>query len=305
MLCSEGGAGRKKRTIADFEDDDDSKGSDFKDKDIQLEADEDEGTAEGEPELKPTPKQKARAKKIVAIKEDSVEKLSEQVSKMTLQNGSYSMTITCPYIMYDYVDHGRKLVSVDFLVPNHHIRFFRLGVVENKILELRIVIPKTFYNAGRLMAAHADNKRFTKDTHKATAFAQKCQEIVKEAGVVVKFDHDTGEEEIEVLSGVQQVALPFDVEEDLYRGKKGTGEGYQVIAYENDDDVLFAELEEPTDLFILSVDLVSNEKKKKKKARGTMRKIKSPVKNYSDSSDDNEEEAKDEAMEGGNDDGAY
>ena len=228
MLCWFGvGAGRKKRTIEDFEDDDDSNGSDFEDadaeEDIELEADEE--VAAEEAELKSTPKQKARAKKIAAIKEDSVEELSEQVSKMTLQKGSYSMSITCPYIMYDYVDHGRKLVSVDFLVPNQHRRFFRLGIVDNKILELRIVIPKTFYNAGRLMAAHADNKRFTKDTHKATAFAQKCQEIVKETGAVVKFDHDTGEEEIEVFSGVQQVALPFDVKEDLYRGgKKGTGE---------------------------------------------------------------------------------
>ena len=71
-----------RRTIVDFKKDDDSKGSNLKDvdeADIKLEADEDEGATEGEPELKPTPKQKVQAKKVAAVKEDSVDKLSEQV----------------------------------------------------------------------------------------------------------------------------------------------------------------------------------------------------------------------------------
>ena len=154
-----------------------------------------------------------------------------------------------------------------------------------------------------MLAANAGNKKFTKDTHKATAFALKCKEVEKELGTTVKVDHDTGEEEIEVSAGVQQIKLPFDVKEDLYWGKKGKGEGYELLGFENDDDVLFAELEEMTDLFILSVDMVSNEKKKVKKARGTMRKIKSPLKSYSDSSESEDVGYDEDAMEGQEEEG--
>ena len=175
--------------------------------------------------------------------------------------------------------------------------FFLLAIVNNRILELRIIIPKTFYNAGRMLAGNADNKKFTKDNHKATGlFALKCNEVEKELSVTVKVDHDTGEEEIEVSASVQQIGLRFEVEEDLYRGKKGRGEGYKVLGFENEDDVLFAEMEETTDLFILSVNMVSNKKKKKKKkqARGSMHKVKSPMKNYSDSSESSEDKGYDE-----------
>ena len=307
------GSGRKRKgTIEDFLDDEDEDGSDFEgavQSDVELEVDDD--ASDDEEDSKPkakekekpqdTPKKKARAKKIKEIKEnkEEVDDLTDQLSKMTLQKGSYSMAIMCPYIMHDYVEQGRKLVSVDFLVPNQHRRFFRLSIVDNKILELKIIIPKTFCNAGRMMAANADKKKFSKDTHKATAFSEKCKEVVKEMGVAVKIDHDTGEEEIEVSSGVQQIVLPFEVEEDLCRGKKDEGDGYEVLGFENDDDVLFAELNEvSTHLFILSVDVASNEKKKKKKkkkkARGAMRKIKSPIKNYSNSSEEEDEDAYEE-----------
>ena len=58
------------------------------------------------------------------------------------------------------------------------------------------------------------------------------------------------------------------------------------MALENEDDVLFAELEEPTDLFILSVDLVAIDKDRKPRASGAMRKVKSPSKVESSSLED-------------------
>ena len=265
---------------------------------MELSADEEE---DSKPAAKPTatkkktPKQKARSKKAQDLKEEASDLLADQLATMSLQTKTHDMSITCPCIMHQCTDCGRKIVSVDFLAPNQHRRFFRLKVVDKKVLELVIIIPKTFCDPSRILAANQANKKFHKNTSKATAFANKCKEIEK-AGTVARLDHDTGEEEIEVSTGGQRVQLPFTAEEDLCRGKKGKGDGYTVFAAENDDDVLFAELEEPTDLFILSVDLVSDEKEKKKPAPGAMAKLKSPTKLCDDVS--SSEDDKDDMDEG-------
>ena len=62
VICSAEGAGRKKKTILDFEEDKDSKGSDFEDidqeVDIELDATVgDDKEVEEEADAKPTPKQ--------------------------------------------------------------------------------------------------------------------------------------------------------------------------------------------------------------------------------------------------------
>lgn len=297
LFVSSAGAGRKRKetgTIADFLDDEDEDGSDFDPKE------QDEEDLElSEDEKKPSAKQSARKKKIQQLKESGVEELTEQLSTMSVQKKSFDLSIKCPCIMYDYVDHNRKVVSVDLLVPNQHRRFFRLEVQGGKTLVVKVVIPKVFYNRKRILTANAGNKRFNKNSHKATAFSQLCKQIVKDLGKQTHppGDGDDSDEEanVEVCDGEQCIELPFEVEDELYRGHKGLGKGYEVVALENEDDVLFAELEEPTDLFVLSVDLVSVEKTKKT-AKGSMRKLKSPSK-YDDSSEEDEEDDGEGEME--------
>jgi hypothetical protein len=54
--------------------------------------------------------------------------LAQEFSKMSVSSGPYSVDIVCPYIMYEYTEDGRDCVSVDFLAPCQHCRFFRLKV---------------------------------------------------------------------------------------------------------------------------------------------------------------------------------
>lgn len=131
-----------------------------------------------------------------------------------------------------------------------------------------------------LKLAHQGETAFNENTHKATAFRKKCKEIKKSVGVKLDVSHfddsdDDDEDHVEICNGKQQVQLPFEVEEELYRGEFGTKQGYQVLAFDNDDKKLYEEFGEGTDFFILSVDCVKVEKEEKKKAREVMRKIKS------------------------------
>ena len=299
-FCS-AGAGRKKEktfTINDFEFNEDEEGEDCtaEAEGEEEEEDDDLDIEEEDSNSKPSPKQVARKKALQAKKEaNDVEELTEKVSTMTVQSKPYDMSIRCPYIMCDYVEHSRDVVSVDFLVPNQHRRFFRLEIRDNKQLALVVVVPSIFYQKLRPLA-HAEsqgNKKFNKNTAKNTAFTKVCEKIIEECGTtIVKGDE---EEEIEVYEGEQIIELPFEVEEVLWQGPKGDREGFEIVAAESEDDVLFSELGEVTDQFVLSVDCVVPKKEKKKKARGTMAKLESPTKGHVDS--DEEEEAEEEGMD--------
>eukprot|EP00957_Ditylum_brightwellii_P091281 6950963-Ditylum_brightwellii.AAC.1 len=173
-------------TIGNFESDNDSKGSDFaetREEDIELEADklsdkEMQPKPQAKAKEKSTPKQKARSKKVKEINDED-DNLASQVAKMSVQKKSYDTTIICPYIIYTYTDHRHNLVSVDFIVPNQHCCFFQFVVIDNKILEMKVIIPSTVYNAGQMPTAIEDNTRFNRDTHKTTTFAAMCKPIEK------------------------------------------------------------------------------------------------------------------------------
>jgi hypothetical protein len=179
------------------------------------------------------------------------------------------MDFKCPYIMYDYVDRGWKVVTVDFLVPNQHHRFFWLSINIKKTLGLKIVVPPVFYCPTCIAGEHGLEEGFNQNTHKATAFHLRCMEIKKDLGVAT---NDEDADEYEVCAGTQCVQLPFECEDEFYRGGS-SGEGYEILVLDNDDEKLYNELGEVSQFFILSVDMVHVEKEKVRVV-GAMRKVK-------------------------------
>jgi hypothetical protein len=198
--------------------------------------------------------------------------LTKQFAQMSVQKANFSMEFKCPFIMYDYVVNGRKVVTVDFLVVNQHRRFFRLAITGGKVLELKIVVPPIFYSPHRLAVSHEELSGFDHNTHKATAFHSRCKEIKKSLGVAT---NDDEAEEFEVQAGKQCVQLPFEVEEQFFDGASVNGTGYEVLVMDNEDQRLYDELgeESATQFFVLSVDMVHIEKEKHRVV-GAMRKIK-------------------------------
>ena len=216
---------------------------------------------------------KSKARKEAYKDEDLIGSLK----KMSVSTKPFSMDFVCPYIMYEYLEDGRQCCSVDFLVPNQHRRFFRLHIeAGGKELSLRIVVPPVFYDPRRLLFANTGDGDFNRNTEKATAFEKQCKKIIQACGEPVHGVTSLADDDEEIVSSKQVVRLPFDCEEDLWRGAALNRDGFEVLAIENDDVVLTNEMGEATDFFILTVDLVSVEKEKQKKARGIMRKVVSP-----------------------------
>jgi hypothetical protein len=260
--------GKKKgASTVDSDSSEDESFVDSGEEDIDLE----EGSASGDEEViknAPPPTVIKRAAKKKAV---DTATLTKEFAQMAVQKASFSMEFKCPYIMYDYVVNGRKVVTVDFLVVNQHRRFFRLSVNGGKVLELKIVVPAIFYNSERLSVAHSEAANFDHNTHKSTAFQARCKEIKKSLGVAT---HDDEAEEFEVSAGKQCIQLPFEVEEQFFSGASVHGTGYEILVMDNDDERLYNELEgEATQFFVLSVDMVHIEKEKARMVGG-MRKLK-------------------------------
>jgi hypothetical protein len=78
--------------------------------------------------------------------------------------------------------------------------------------------------------------------------------------------------------------FPLSVKMCCGIGSSSSCDGYEVLAFENDDVVLTNEMGAPVDMFILSVHCVSVEKEKINKACGAMRKVVSPCAKYATSS---------------------
>jgi hypothetical protein len=172
-----------------------------------------------------------------------------------------------PYIMYQYVEDGYQLVSIDVLVPCVHHRFIPPAIHSSGMFfYLGIAVPKFFWQANSLLAANKEEGGFNNNTHKETSFQQAAKKIQE--------DFNTFETE-EVLSGTQHFKLPFKVEPDYYTGDGG--KGWEVQIFDNDDRHFYDKLDgEVMGCFVLSVNLVSVEKPRKQKHKGTMRCIGSP-----------------------------
>ena len=81
---------------------------------------------------------------------------------MTISKKPYSMDIQCPYIMCEYLDYGKTVATIDFLVPNQHRRFFSLEILDNKQLQLKITVPGIFCDPARLMLQCGHKRNFHK-----------------------------------------------------------------------------------------------------------------------------------------------
>jgi hypothetical protein len=197
-----------------------------------------------------------------------VDDLGKSFDKMTTAPFKrFSMAFQCPFILYDYVNDGRKVVSVDFLIPPVHRRHVRLKIREDgSALEFSIVVPSGFTDPGRLMAAHTYKAGFNQNSHKATAFQFAAREIVKTCSN--EFD--------EIIVGKQVVKLPFKCETEFYNGflEYDADGGWEVQLFQHFDPILTDELGGAVpELFILSVDLVSVEQAPTPKTKGTMRRV--------------------------------
>jgi hypothetical protein len=128
-------------------------------------------------------------------------------SKMTTTFKRFSMGFQCPFILYDYVNDGRKVVSVDMLIPPVHRRHVRLKIRDDGLaLEVSIVVPSVFCDPGRLISANTHNDDFNHNTHKSTAFQAAAQQIKKSSTNGID----------EVLGPKMVVKLPFKCETDFY-----------------------------------------------------------------------------------------
>jgi hypothetical protein len=255
------------KTIGDFLDDDGTDDNDFEpgaDESIAEDIESEDEEVVGEEEATEMPAKKAPAKK----KSTTTDDLSEDVAKMSLRLAvsDFSMDFRCPFIMFQYTKHGRKIVTVNFFIPTVHKRHVRVKIgTDQASVELRLVVPPLFYNPDRQLFANADDDGFNHDTHKATAFQEVVQEIEQTAN-----DVD------EVMGTPQIVKLPFTVEADFWKPSY-EDEGWEIELHDNDDRELEKDIGGTADLFILTVDCVSIEKPKTK-SKGKMRKIVSPYK---------------------------
>jgi hypothetical protein len=147
--------------------------------------------------------------------ETEISNLGEGLTTMSISSKKYNMGFQNPYIMYQYIEDGNQLVSIDVLIPCVHRKFIRPSIHScGMYFDLGIAVPEFFWQANRLIAANEGDNGFNKNTHKATAFQQAAKKIQE--------DFNTFETE-EVLSGVQRFKLPFKVEPDYYTGDGGEG----------------------------------------------------------------------------------
>jgi hypothetical protein len=139
-------------------------------------------------------------------------------------------------------------------------------------LELAIVLPPIFYEKRRILFANSDDGDINHNTSKVIAFQRVCKKILEEKGVELTNQTDNEYDEKEIISSKQVIQLPFMVEETFWRGRANTWHGFEVIAVENDDVVLFNEMGgEIHHFFCLTVDMVKVETAARK-VRGAMRK---------------------------------
>lgn len=193
---------------------------------------------------------------------NEIEEIIETVGKMSVSlpatNVPFSLDFQFPYIMYDYKAKERKVVTIDFLILGLNKKCIRPKVSEDgKELHVGIVVPAFFIEDRRLELADTQIRH---NTHKMTAFRDVRQALVSKNG-------DGGDEE-PLLGDPQKIQLPFTVEREIRK--------WEVQTFENDDDEFFVYMQEAQQhFFVLSVTLLSVEKRYKKK-EGNFRVFGSP-----------------------------
>ena len=129
---------------------------------------------------------------ISKIEEKSVMGLAEDMSRMTLpssktkksvkgSSGKYSLQTDHPFMLYDFVNEGQKMIAIELLVKSTRKSDFRVRVSRcgNK-LYIQTAIPSFFAQYHRLAKVNADDGDFTRNTSRAIAFQELADEIEEE-----------------------------------------------------------------------------------------------------------------------------
>lgn len=199
-------------------------------------------------------------------KAETEEELASNFSKMSLTVKEFQIDQVLPHLMYSYVEDDRRRVVVDFAIPPTNKKCVKVEMAPGgQVLEVKMAVPSFFLKKGRLMAAHLDKANFTHNTHKATAFDELVTKIRKKHGKD-EYDDEDGEEEL-IFGAPMKVKMPFPCEEEIVN--------WELQAFDMEDEDLLSEIGEMQYAFVLSVELVSVEKKKKKR-KGGFRVVGSP-----------------------------
>jgi hypothetical protein len=187
---------------------------------------------------------------------------------MTVSNKPFNMSYQHPFMMYSYIEDGCKRVALDFLVPPMAQKNFISKVTSGGMeVQLTTIVPKFFVSCNRLMLAKVLDEDFNEDTHRATSFEEASDKLTKSFGIEDLDDEDDVLNQI--VGEPQRVKMPFKVEDDIEWG---------VQAFVNDDPMLTHDCNNNEQMFfVVSIELVSVEKRKEKK-KGTFNVIGSPNK---------------------------
>lgn len=218
-------------------------------------------------------------------KRTTVNKLTDDLSTMAIvskpTSAAFGMGFTFPYILYTYIEDGKRRVSVDFLVIGMAKENFRLRVVQGgKALQLVVVIPSFFADENRLQLANEEDQGFNKRSHKATALEEVVHKIT---------ENIDGEEPL--LGSPQQVSLPVPCEEEIH--------DWETLAFNNEDMEWSDLFQNQQHFFVLSVDLISTIKISKKKKTGGFRSLGRPSRVVNKEEDEDEDEDGDGMEEDG------
>ena len=232
------------------------------DEDYELEADEDIDNEELDGLFDDAEKEPVEAVQSslasLSISKKSAKMSARKEAASAVSGSDFCMDFKYPYLIYQYTADGFNWVSVDFLVPTQSEDRFRLAVRNGNILSLGTVVPQIFISEDRIQQAHEDDQDFNKNTHKATAQSAICEKV----GKAYENEHTD-----DIIGKPQLVKLPIEVEDDIANWE------CQLFA---SDELEFQETIQADVYYnVLSVDLKSIEKKKKK-VKGKVRIVGSP-----------------------------
>mmetsp|Transcript_16964 Transcript_16964/g.37049 ORF Transcript_16964/g.37049 Transcript_16964/m.37049 type:complete len:183 (+) Transcript_16964:1170-1718(+) len=163
---------------------------------------------------------------------------------------SFSLNFTFPYMMYTYLEDGRNMMTVDFLVPTIPKVYYAVQVEEGgAVLSIGCHVPAFFTSRGGRELAVEDSSNFSSNHHKATAFDVLAEQIQKK--------HEPKEDTLAMqIVGLKypmkgapmRIKLPFKVEEDSLN--------WDYLAFPNEDDNMEKDLDGHAQVYIvITVDL--------------------------------------------------
>ena len=202
------------------------------------------------------------------MKEEEVESVFLGFDTMNIggEKETFWLGQACPYMFYDYIEDDQQKVAIDFLVPTVAKENFVLKMSPNGMeLLMSIKMPLFFVDQTRLLTAHQSNRKFSKNSGKAIAFA----ECMKKIHAV--YGGEDGGSPSEIVGPPQKIKLPFKCDADVTVDK-------ETLNFDMDDEELKDDLEGNEQFFqVLAVELESVVKPRKVKSKKARRIIRSPM----------------------------